>query len=160
MDESDNILIAYSAIVFFIFVSFFISLFLFFRGSKKQRISYFVSGLIVSSLNTIIEALSYKYSLYEIKGPWKILATPFPMFILWIFLSFIYIDLYFRIKNKFPTFLYLILGVVLGWCFDFIGWKVGVLEIKENGSPFVNASIWVVLVPLSLVIPKLILKGK
>jgi hypothetical protein len=54
----------------------------------------------------------------------------------------------------------LILGVVLGWCFDFIGWKVGVLEIKENGSPFVNASIWVVLVPLSLVIPKLILKGK
>lgn len=78
----------------------------------------------------------------------------------YFFPSFIYIDLYFRIKNKFPTFLYLILGVVLGWCFDFIGWKVGVLEIKENGSPFVNASIWIVLVPLSLVIPKLILKGK
>ncbi len=165
MNESNNISSVYSVIILFIVASFFISLFLFFRGSnfggsKKQKISSFVSGVIISSLNTVIEALSYKYSLYEIKGPWKILATPFPMFILWIFLSFIYIDLYFRIKNRFPTFLYLISGIILGWCFDFVGWKIGILEIKENGSPLVNASIWVVLVPLSLAIPKLILKGK
>jgi hypothetical protein len=160
MNESADISSVYSLIILFILVSFFISLFLFFRGSNKRKISYFVSGLIISSLNTIVEALSYKYNLYEIKGPWKILATPFPMFILWIFLSFIYIDLYFRFKNKFPTFLYLILGVVLGWCFDFVGWKIGLLEIKENGSPFINASVWIVLVPLSLAIPKLILKGK
>ena len=133
------------------------------KGNKKKiviTITYLLTGLVISSLNTIIEALAYKYDLYEIKGPWKILATPFPMFILWIFLSFIYIDVYYRIKNKFPSLLYVILGIVLGWCFDFIGWKIGLLEIKEKGSPFINALVWVILVPLTLVIPKMILKEK
>jgi len=42
------------------------------KGNKKKiaiTITYLLTGLVISSLNTIIEALAYKYDLYEVKGP-------------------------------------------------------------------------------------------
>ncbi len=125
--------------------------------SRKERIfASILSGFSVSILNTIIEYLSDRYDLYRIEGDYKILSTPALLFILWGLLASIYALVSFRAKDL--ILLYIIAGIIGGWIIDLIGIVKGILIVEEKGTILFNFSVWVILVPLTVILSRLYMK--
>ncbi len=129
----------------------------------KEAVASFISGSIISLLNTLIEHLSNKYQLYTIKGEPKIFSTPIYFFLLWMALATAYALTSFRLKKRTYLYLYILIGILAGWLFDLSAWKIGILSIGDRGNPLINAFIWIFLVPLTILIAhsirKLLNKG-
>ncbi|MCS7214063.1 MAG: hypothetical protein NZ927_07615 [Candidatus Calescibacterium sp.] len=118
----------------------------------KKIIASFLGGTIASVLNTIVEYISDTNEFYRVEGSHKILSTPAIFFVLWIFLAGIYALGSFRVRN---IFLYIVIGIIGGWILDFLGWKLGILVIEEKGNPIINATVWLVLVPTTVLLSHL-----
>lgn len=127
---------------------------LFLKGDKIKNILITSTGFIISLLNTLVEKLSDELQLYRIYGEPKIFSTPIQLFFAWIFLTFIFIKIWETIKVRAKIFriIYIISAILIGWTMDFLGWKTGILELGPKGNPIINAGVWIMLVPLSVII--------
>ena len=120
-----------------------------------------ITGLIVTILNTIVEGIGASLDVYYVSGPLTIWKTPAPLFITWILLTFLYCLGYSLFSKDFHneplSSLYILAGIVAGWLFDYSGWRyLDILRLGEKGNPFLIATVWIIFVPLSIGIYRLI----
>lgn len=126
----------------------------FIKGNKIKNLYITFTGIITSALNTLVEKLADELQIYSIYGEPKIFSTPLQLFFAWIFLTFIFIKIWENIKIRAKIFriIYIISAILIGWTMDFLGWKSGILKLGPKGNPAINAGVWILLVPLSVII--------
>jgi|GEM_PF-3079823 hypothetical protein len=127
---------------------------LFLKGDKIKNLLITSTGFIISSLNTLVEKLSDELQLYRIYGEPKIFSTPIQLFFAWLFLTFMFIKIWetIKIRPKIFRIIYIVFAILIGWTMDFLGWKMGILKLGPKGNPIINAGVWILLVPSSIII--------
>lgn len=119
----------------------------------KILLSALLTGGVITVFNTLCEWFCAKEDIYYVAGPLPLFRTPFPFFLLWIFLTSLYCTGFqFLPSGKKGRALYVFAGIVAGWGFDYIMWKKGVLLLGKGGGPMAIAMVWILAVPLALIL--------
>ena len=123
------------------------------RVDWRVKLAPLAAGTVISVINTFVEYVANKYGFYSFSGPLKILSTPLPLFVAWIFLASSFALATEWIENKKLRVLFVVSAIPAGWGIDLILWKWWrILHPGPYASPFINASVWVVLIPLSVIL--------
>lgn len=133
------------------------------RPDRTILITGFLTGIILTLVNMTVEWAGARADIYYVIGPFPVVRTPLPLLIAWVFLAFLFCAWYSLIFRRprpvLRPWLYVSTGIAAGWGMDFTGWKVlGLLRLGDRGHPLILAVIWAVLIPLTIVVYRGILR--
>jgi len=125
-----------------------------FKLDKKVVKTGLIVGVIISSLNILLEYAGAELDIYYVSGPFRIIRSPLPLSIGWVFLTFLFCsgyELIARGRGSFITLLYITTGIVIGCFIDFSFYRFfEILTLGEKGSPLLIALIWIIFVPVTV----------
>lgn len=152
------------SIIFLVGSLFFaIAIYIFFRPRKYQLKSAIIAGVVLSTLNFLLEVIAHKLNWYHTSGAFEIFDVPLSLSIMWFSLGIVFCLIYSYLDNfrnpRIARVIFIIASAISGTIYDIkIGTNLGFVKFEKAFTAYHIFAVWFTLTLITVLFYNFLLR--